>query len=98
MTKDEIKTKVLEILGGIAPEADLLAIKPDVELREQLDTDSIDYLNFVIALDEGFQADIPERDYARLLHLTIVSSASKCSSLKDNKRKLIIRSAIGKRG
>ena len=69
MIRDEIKTKVLEILGEIAPEADLSAIKPDVNFREQIDLDSMDYLNFVIALDEEFQANIPETEYTKFFTL-----------------------------
>ncbi len=69
MTRDDIKTKVLEILGEIAPDADLQNIKPDVNFRDQIDIDSMDYLNFVIALDEGFRAQIPEQDYAKFVTL-----------------------------
>jgi acyl carrier protein len=69
MTRDEIKAKVLEILGEIAPEADLSAIKPDVNFRDQIDLDSMDYLNFVIALDEEFQANIPETEYTKFVTL-----------------------------
>lgn len=70
MTRDEIKAKVLRILGDIAPEADLENIDPDINLRDQIDIDSMDYLNFVIRLDEEFQAGIPERDYAKFVSLT----------------------------
>jgi hypothetical protein len=45
MTRDEIKNTVLRILGGIAPEADLTLIDPQVSFREQLDIDSMDFLN-----------------------------------------------------
>ena len=69
MTDDEIRAKVLEILGGIAPEADLSSIKSDVNFRDQLDMDSMDYLNFVIALDESFHAGIPENDYTKFVSL-----------------------------
>ena len=55
-----IKVKVLRILGEIAPEADLENINADVELRQQIDLDSMDYLNFGIALDEEFNVPIPE--------------------------------------
>jgi acyl carrier protein len=70
MTKDEIKAKVLETLGQIAPEADLENIDPDVNFRDQLDIDSMDYLNFVIALDEDLNLEIPERDYTKFTTLT----------------------------
>jgi acyl carrier protein len=69
MMREEIKAKVLEILGEIAPEVDLAAIKPDVNFRDQIDIDSMDYLNFVIALDERFHANIPESRYTRFVSL-----------------------------
>lgn len=69
MNREEIKEKVLEILGGIAPEADLSAIKPEIDFRDQLDIDSMDYLNFVIALDEKFGAGIPETEYTKFTNL-----------------------------
>jgi acyl carrier protein len=69
MNETEIKTKVLKTLSEIAPEADLENIKPDVAFRDQIDLDSMDYLNFVIALDEEFQANIPETDYTKFISL-----------------------------
>lgn len=48
MTKEEIRASVLRVLGEIAPEADLTRLKPDVSFRDQLDIDSMDFLNFVI--------------------------------------------------
>ncbi|HSE23256.1 MAG TPA: phosphopantetheine-binding protein [Pyrinomonadaceae bacterium] len=66
MTRDEIRATVLRILGEIAPEADLTRLKPDVSFRDQLDIDSMDFLNFVIALDEELDVRIPESDYPKL--------------------------------
>jgi len=66
MTREEIKATVLRILGEIAPEADLTRLKPDVSFRDQLDIDSMDFLNFVIALDEELDVRIPESDYPKL--------------------------------
>lgn len=66
MTREEIKTIVLRILGEIAPEADLTHLKPDASFRDQLDIDSMDFLNFVIALDEELNVRIPESDYPKL--------------------------------
>jgi len=66
VTTDEIRATVLHVLAGIAPEADLAAIDPDVDLREQLDVDSMDLLNFVIGLHEALHVDIPEADYPKL--------------------------------
>jgi acyl carrier protein len=69
MTRDEIRAAVLRHLGTIAPEADLEHIQPDVGLRDQFDLDSMDLLNFVIALHKEFRVDIPEKDYAKLATL-----------------------------
>ena len=69
MTKDEIKNKVLRILGGIAPEADLTQINPQVGFREQLDIDSMDFLNFAIGLSKELGVEVPEADYPKVASL-----------------------------
>ncbi|TAJ08047.1 MAG: acyl carrier protein [Nitrospirae bacterium] len=69
MTAEDVKRIALRILGEIAPEADLPSLKPDVSFREQLDIDSMDFLNFVIALHEALQVEIPEADYPKLASL-----------------------------
>ena len=69
MTGDGLRATVLRALGDIAPEADLAALKPDVPLREQLDLDSMDVLNFVVALHEALGIQVPEADYPRLASL-----------------------------
>jgi acyl carrier protein len=66
MTAAEIKSMIGDVLGGIAPEADLSAVAGDEDLREALDLDSMDFLNFVVALHERTGIDIPEADYPRL--------------------------------
>jgi len=69
MTRDEIRTIILDKLGRIAPEADLVQLDPDADLREDLDLDSMDFLNFVTALHERLKLDIPEADYPKLFTL-----------------------------
>ncbi len=69
MTTDEIRETVLRVLGEIAPEASPAAIEPDVPFRDQLDLDSMDFLNFVIALHDELGVDIPESDYRKLATL-----------------------------
>jgi acyl carrier protein len=69
MNPADIRATVLQVLGQIAPEADLTAIQPNVSLRDQLDIDSMDFLNFLIALDKQLHIDIPERDYGQLATL-----------------------------
>jgi acyl carrier protein len=66
---EEIRATVLKVLGEIAPEADLTGLKPDVGFRDQLDIDSMDFLNFVIALHQALHIDIPETDYPKLATL-----------------------------
>ncbi len=63
--RDQIREVVLRLLGEIAPEADLAAMKPDVSFRDQLDLDSMDFLNFVVALHKELRVDIPEADYPK---------------------------------
>ena len=66
MTRDEIHVATVRILTKIAPEVDPATLKSDVILRDQLDIDSMDFLNFVIGLHNEFHIDIPEADYAKL--------------------------------
>ncbi len=69
MNEAEIKAVILELLGNIAPEADFSQLAGDADLREELDLDSMDFLNFIIALHERMGIDIPEADYPRLFTL-----------------------------
>ena len=69
MTKDQIKENVLRVLGQIAPEADLSQIKPNLRIRDQLDIDSMDLLNWVIGLHKELNVEIPEADYPKLATL-----------------------------
>jgi len=58
---------MLRVLGEIAPEANLAALKPDVAFRDQLDLDSMDLLNVVIGLHAALGVEIPEADYSSLV-------------------------------
>jgi acyl carrier protein len=69
MTSDETRVAVLEELARIAPEADPAELRPDVSFREQLDLDSMDVLNFAIALHRRLGVEIPESDYPKLATL-----------------------------
>jgi acyl carrier protein len=69
VTADELRTAVLRALGDIAPEADVAALRPDLAFREQLDLDSMDMLNFVVALHDALGVEIPEADYPKLATL-----------------------------
>ncbi|HLZ35587.1 MAG TPA: acyl carrier protein [Nitrospira sp.] len=65
LTRDTLKTTVLRLLGEIAPEADLSRLKPDLSFRDQLDIDSMDFLNFIVALHKELGVEIPEADYPK---------------------------------
>lgn len=69
MTDDEIKELILRELKKIAPESETSEIDPAVDLREQIDLDSMDILNLVIAIHEATGVDIPEADYAKMASL-----------------------------
>jgi acyl carrier protein len=69
MTRDEITQAVLRALTNVAPEADPTALRFDADLRDQLDIDSMDSLNFAIGIHEQLGVDIPEADWARLYTL-----------------------------
>ena len=56
----------MKALTTIAPEVEPATIRPAVSFRDQLDLDSIDFLNFVIAVHDRLGVDVPEADYAKL--------------------------------
>jgi acyl carrier protein len=66
MKREEIRTMVLGALRSVAPEIDTAAIDARVSLREQCDLDSVDYLNFLVAVHAATGVDIPEAEYAKL--------------------------------
>lgn len=70
MTPDEIMTVLLEEIGNIAPEVDLSVLRPDADLREELDIDSIGFLNLIIALVHRLGINVPEKDYSQLRTLS----------------------------
>lgn len=69
MTNAEIKDLVLEIIEDIDDEADFASLDPDEPLRDQLDLDSMDFLDIVMELRKRHQLQIPEEDYPRLATL-----------------------------
>ncbi len=66
MTGAEIKEAVLDILSGIAPDEDLSHLKDEVAFREQLELDSMDFLDIVMELRKRYRVQIPEQDYPAL--------------------------------
>ncbi|HEV3344777.1 MAG TPA: acyl carrier protein [Pirellulales bacterium] len=66
MTTADIREAVLDILSGIAPDEDLSQLKDDVPFREQLELDSMDFLDIVMELRKRYRVQIPEDDYMEL--------------------------------
>jgi acyl carrier protein len=66
MTEAELKRLVLDALAGVAPELDEASLIPGKNFRDQLDIDSMDFLNYLIALHDAAKIEIPESDYPQL--------------------------------
>jgi acyl carrier protein len=66
MDEQELLAGVMAELTSIAPEVNPAGLERARLLREQVDLDSMDWLNFLIGLHSRFKVDIPESDYARL--------------------------------
>jgi len=66
MTPAEIREEVIDILSDIAPDEDLSTLKDDVRFREQLELDSMDFLDIVMELRKRHRIQIPEDDYLNL--------------------------------
>ena len=69
MQEQELRSEILEALKQVAPEADTAALEPERSFRDQLGIDSIDYLNFIVALEKRLGLRIAEIDYPRLSSL-----------------------------
>ena len=69
MTESEIRQIVRDALSNVAPEVDLNAIEPAKNLRDQMDIDSVDFLNFVIGLHKELGIEIPDADLPKLATL-----------------------------
>jgi acyl carrier protein len=69
MTKDECKQVVLDIIADIAPDEDLSNVKPEVRLRDQMQLDSMDFLDIVMELRKRHGIEVPEKDYQQLASL-----------------------------
>jgi acyl carrier protein len=66
MTTAEIREAVRDILATIAPDEDLSDLKEDVAFRDQLELDSMDFLDIVMELRKRYRVQIPEQDYLEL--------------------------------
>jgi len=69
MNREELARRLLELLTAIAPDVEAESVIPGVAFRDQFDFDSMDTLNFAIALHRELGVDVPETDYAHLASL-----------------------------
>ena len=77
MTPAEIREEIVDILEDIAPDEDLSSIQDEVSFRDQLELDSMDFLDIVMELRKRYRVQIPEEDYPEL-----ASMASTCKYLE----------------
>ena len=66
MTREDIRAAILNIITDIAPDEDLTTLKGDLRLRDQIDLDSMDFLDIVMELRKQYRIQIPEADYPQL--------------------------------
>ena len=69
MTQNELKEMIAKGLRQIAPETDPAMLLPDENIREALDIDSYDFLQFLIGISEETGVEIPEADYQKVMTL-----------------------------
>ncbi len=66
MEATAVRTKVLEIIEDVALDEDLSTLKDEVSLRDQLDLDSMDFLDIVMELKKRHKIEVPQEDYPQL--------------------------------
>jgi acyl carrier protein len=65
-TTQDARTLVIDVLVEVAPDVGTEALEPGTRIQEDLDLDSMDFLDFVAGISERTGLEVPERDYARL--------------------------------
>jgi len=69
MNREDLQSRVLQLLTAIAPDVDAAAVIPGIDFRDQFDFDSMDTLNFAIALQRELGVEVAEAEYSRLASL-----------------------------
>ena len=69
MNREDLAKRILDLLTEIAPDVDASSVFPGIDFRDQFDFDSMDTLNFAIALHRELGVEVPEADYAQLASL-----------------------------
>lgn len=86
MSPENIKNIIFQLLKKIAPDTEPSELKPDENIRETLNIDSFDSLQFIVALNEKLGIEIPEEDYGKI---TTLSSLIAYLTAKKNKNESI---------
>lgn len=81
MNREELAKRILELLTEIAPDVEAGSVIPGIDFRDQFDFDSMDTLNFAIALHRELGVEVPETDYSRL------ASLEKCVAYLESRLK-----------
>jgi acyl carrier protein len=66
MIGEEIRAMILEVIANIVPDEDLSNLKGDVPIREQIELDSMDFLDIIMELRKRYGIEVPEDDYMEL--------------------------------
>ncbi len=66
MTKEEIRKAIYNIISEIVPDEDLNSMDDNQAIRDQIELDSMDFLDIVLELRKRYKADVPEEDYPKL--------------------------------
>ena len=69
MIEEQVRQLILDIVAVVAPDADLSDVRHDVPLREQLDLDSMDFLDIVMELRKRHKVEVPKEEYGQLATL-----------------------------
>jgi acyl carrier protein len=69
MDAAQVSAAIVDIINDIAPDEDTSNLKSDVRLRDQLDLDSMDFLDIVMELRKRYSVEVPEEDYPKLASL-----------------------------
>ena len=64
--KQNIREQIIKTILSVAPEIEFETVNPDLPLRDQVDIDSMDFINIIVGIHKTLGIDIPESDYARL--------------------------------
>ena len=74
MNDNDIRSGIVAVIQDVAPEVEADELVTDRPLREQVDLDSMDWLNVIVGFHERFGVDIPEADYAKLTTIDAIAA------------------------